>query len=99
MALRFTTAGGSHGPGGAAGAAAVAARRRRGKPGAPAGAGWGGSPMALRFTTAGESHGPGLTAVLEGLPAGLQMTPEDIPPAVERRVAGHPPPRRVHTAQ
>ena len=34
--------------------------------------------MALRFTTAGESHGPGLTAVLEGLPAGLQLDSEDI---------------------
>ena len=27
----------------------------------------------LRLTTAGESHGPGLTAVLEGLPAGLRV--------------------------
>src|SRR3954465_9652017 len=34
--------------------------------------------MALRFTTAGESHGPGLTAVVEGLPAGLELRPEDI---------------------
>ena len=31
--------------------------------------------MALRFTTAGESHGPGLTAVVEGLPAGLALDP------------------------
>ena len=27
----------------------------------------------LRLTTAGESHGPGLTAILEGLPAGLTV--------------------------
>ncbi len=34
--------------------------------------------MPIRFTTAGESHGPGLTAVVEGLPAGLELTPADI---------------------
>ena len=45
--------------------------------------------MALRFTTAGESHGPGLTAVLEGLPAGLQLTPEDIDHDLARRQLGH----------
>ena len=27
----------------------------------------------LRFTTAGESHGPGLVAIVEGLPAGLEL--------------------------
>ena len=31
--------------------------------------------MSFRFTTAGESHGPGLTAVVEGLPAGLELRP------------------------
>src|SRR3712207_6739330 len=45
--------------------------------------------MALRFTTAGESHGPGLTAVLEGLPAGLELTPEDIDRDLARRQLGH----------
>src|ERR687895_2356011 len=45
--------------------------------------------MALRFTTAGESHGPGLTAVLEGLPAGLELTPEDIDTDLARRQLGH----------
>ena len=34
--------------------------------------------MSLRFVTAGESHGPGLTAIVEGLPAGLELRPEDI---------------------
>ena len=27
----------------------------------------------FRFTTAGESHGPGLVAIVEGMPAGLQL--------------------------
>ena len=45
--------------------------------------------MALRFTTAGESHGPGLTAVVEGLPAGLELTPEDIDRDLARRQLGH----------
>src|SRR3954453_13237164 len=45
--------------------------------------------MALRFTTAGESHGPGLTAVDEGLPAGLKLTPDDIDRDLARRQLGH----------
>ena len=45
--------------------------------------------MPFRFTTAGESHGPGLTAVLEGIPAGLQLTPEDIDLDLARRQLGH----------
>src|ERR687894_2792374 len=45
--------------------------------------------MALRFTTAGESHGPALVAVLEGLPAGLELTPEDIDRDLARRQLGH----------
>jgi chorismate synthase len=45
--------------------------------------------MALRFTTAGESHGPGLTAVVEGLPAGLLLVPEDIDRDLARRQLGH----------
>src|ERR687884_1771001 len=45
--------------------------------------------MALRFTTAGESHGPGLTAVLEGLPAGLELTPDDLDRDLARRQLGH----------
>ncbi len=45
--------------------------------------------MALRFTTAGESHGPGLTAVLEGLPAGLGLSPEDMDDDLARRQLGH----------
>src|SRR3954447_24631282 len=45
--------------------------------------------MALRFTTARESHGPRLTAVLEGLPAGLELRPEDIDRDLARRQLGH----------
>jgi len=39
----------------------------------------------LRFLTAGESHGPGLTAILEGLPAGLPLEKEDINRQLRRR--------------
>ena len=45
--------------------------------------------MSLRFTTAGESHGPGLTAVVEGLPAGLELTAEAINLDMARRQLGH----------
>ncbi len=45
--------------------------------------------MSLRFVTAGESHGPGLTALVEGLPAGLVLRPEDIDRDLARRQLGH----------
>jgi chorismate synthase len=45
--------------------------------------------MSLRFTTAGESHGPGLTAVVEGLPAGLELRPDDLNRDLGRRQLGH----------
>ena len=45
--------------------------------------------MALRLITAGESHGPGLTCIVEGLPAGLQITPEDLNGDMARRQLGH----------
>ncbi len=45
--------------------------------------------MALRLITAGESHGPGLTCIVEGLPAGLQLTPEDLNRDMGRRQLGH----------
>ena len=45
--------------------------------------------MALRFTTAGESHGPGLVAVVEGLPAGLELSPDDLNRDLARRQLGH----------
>src|SRR5947199_6070867 len=45
-------------------------------------------PM-LRWLTAGESHGPALVAVLEGVPAGVQVTTEDLGQALARRRAGY----------
>jgi len=39
----------------------------------------------LRFLTAGESHGPALTAILEGLPAGLPLSAADINADLARR--------------
>lgn len=43
----------------------------------------------MRFFTAGESHGPELTAIIEGLPAGLPLTAEDINRELERRQQGY----------
>ncbi len=45
--------------------------------------------MGLTLTTAGESHGPGLTCIVEGLPAGLRLTPEDVDRDLARRQLGH----------
>ncbi len=44
--------------------------------------------MVLRFLTAGESHGPALTVVVEGLPAGLAVTVEQIGDELARRRLG-----------
>jgi chorismate synthase len=44
---------------------------------------------ALRFTTAGESHGPGLVAVVEGLPAGLELDRERLDREMARRQLGY----------
>ncbi|MGE5464634.1 MAG: chorismate synthase, partial [Syntrophothermus sp.] len=45
--------------------------------------------MPLRFLTAGESHGPSLTAILDGMPAGLPLTPEIINRELVRRQQGY----------
>jgi chorismate synthase len=45
--------------------------------------------MAFRFTTAGESHGPGLVAVVEGLPAGLELDKNRLNADMARRQLGH----------
>ena len=39
----------------------------------------------LRFLTAGESHGPALIAILEGMPAGLPLSADDLSPDLARR--------------
>jgi len=44
---------------------------------------------AFRFTTAGESHGPGLTAIVEGVPAGLRLDREALDRDMARRQLGH----------
>ncbi|TLQ42476.1 chorismate synthase [Streptomyces marianii] len=43
----------------------------------------------LRWLTAGESHGPALTAVLEGLPAGVEISTGHLVDALARRRLGH----------
>lgn len=43
----------------------------------------------LRMLTAGESHGPQLTAILEGMPAGLPLSPEKINQDLARRQKGY----------
>jgi chorismate synthase len=42
----------------------------------------------LRWLTAGESHGPALTATIEGLPAGVEVTTSDVAAALARRRLG-----------
>ena len=43
----------------------------------------------LRYLTAGESHGPALTVIVEGLPAGLAVTTEEIAAELGRRRLGY----------
>ncbi|HEU4811770.1 MAG TPA: chorismate synthase [Nocardioides sp.] len=43
----------------------------------------------LRWLTAGESHGPSLVAILEGLPAHVQVTTTDLQDSLARRRLGY----------
>jgi chorismate synthase len=43
----------------------------------------------IRYFTAGESHGPALSAIVEGMPAGITVTPEEINTQLARRQQGH----------
>ena len=43
----------------------------------------------MRLITAGESHGPGLTCIVEGLPAGLELSRDDLNRDMARRQLGH----------
>ena len=43
----------------------------------------------LRYLTAGESHGQALVVILEGLPAGLELTVDDIQVEMGRRRLGY----------
>ena len=49
----------------------------------------------MRYLTAGESHGPQLTAIIEGVPAGLELTAEHINEDLARRQKGHGRGRRM----
>ncbi len=43
----------------------------------------------IRFLTAGESHGPTLTAIVDGIPAGIPLTVADIDHDLARRQVGY----------
>jgi len=45
--------------------------------------------VSLRFLTAGESHGPQLTAIIEGMPAGIPVDPDAIDADLARRQQGY----------
>ncbi|MBB4823766.1 chorismate synthase [Sporosarcina luteola] len=49
----------------------------------------------MRFFTAGESHGPQLTAIIEGLPAQMELHEEMINKELKRRQGGHGRGRRM----
>jgi chorismate synthase len=44
---------------------------------------------SLRWLTAGESHGPALVGIVEGVPAGVRLTTEDVARTLARRRLGH----------
>jgi len=44
---------------------------------------------AIRLTTAGESHGPCVTAILEGIPAGLEVSRSELDAELARRQVGY----------
>lgn len=50
----------------------------------------------LRYLTAGESHGPALVVVIEGLPAGLPVTIEEVSNELGRRRLGYGRGPRMH---
>ena len=45
--------------------------------------------MSLRWLTAGESHGPALVAILEGVPAGVEVTSAEVSHGLARRRLGY----------
>ena len=42
----------------------------------------------FRITTAGESHGPGNVVIIDGMPAGLELSEADLQPDLDRRRPG-----------
>jgi chorismate synthase len=53
----------------------------------------------LRFLTAGESHGPGLVTIVEGLPAGMPFSTEELGAELARRRLGFGRGRRMQIEQ
>lgn len=51
--------------------------------------------LSLRYLTAGESHGPALTAILEGMPAGVPLEAEAVDKFLSRRQLGYGRGRRM----
>ena len=45
--------------------------------------------MALRWLTAGESHGEALVGIIEGVPAGVELTSDMVRDALARRRLGY----------
>ena len=43
----------------------------------------------MRYMTAGESHGPQLTAIVEGVPAGVKVSEDALNADMARRQAGY----------
>jgi chorismate synthase len=53
----------------------------------------------LRFLTAGESHGQALVVIVEGVPAGLMLSADDLAPDLARRQLGYGRGRRMAIEQ
>lgn len=53
------------------------------------------SESVMRFLTSGESHGPQLTVIIEGVPANLKITAEDINKEMFKRQGGYGRGRRM----
>jgi chorismate synthase len=53
----------------------------------------------LRFLTAGESHGQALMVIIDGVPAGLPLGPQDLAPDLARRQLGYGRGRRMAIEQ
>ena len=49
----------------------------------------------MRYLTSGESHGPQLTVIIEGVPANLEITAEDINKEMFKRQGGYGRGRRM----
>lgn len=64
-------------------------RGRRSARGDAGGTAPAGLSVTLRLVTAGESHGPLVLAVLDGVPAGLEISPADIDRDLRRRQLGY----------